>query len=178
MEFLSWYPVSAFIIKCSRVSQIEISCCIELLVKKWNLFFFCGRFWNRHILGSTSGFLSLVLNYAMLSKTCAVSCGLQLFGNHRLLLKGCWKVTVKNSPIVSYWEVTTNNILRTFQGEWIRSFPISFHCGSLSSLCFAVFLPQKLQNSLNISQKKTLGEDANTGFPLRQPFLLLNELHE
>lgn len=50
-----------------------------------------------------------------------------------------------------------------------------FNCGSLSSV---FLLPHKFQSALKNSQKKTLGADANTGFPLRLPFLLLNELHE
>lgn len=81
---------------------------------------------------------------------------------------------MKSSPIVSCWEVTTNDTLTTFQGERIRNSPIFFPLW----VCFSFLLPQKLQSTLSISQKKTLGADANTGFPLRQPFLLLNELHE
>lgn len=86
---------------------------------------------------------------------------------------------MKSSPVVSCWEAATNNPLRTFWGEWIGNFAIFFPLWScFLSAYFALLLPQKLQSALNISQKKTLSADANTGFPPRLPFLLLNELHE
>lgn len=121
------------------------------------------------------GFSSPALNLGhVLEKQCA---GLQPLGDHRLLLEGCQKVAVKSRPVVSCWEA--NNSLRAFQGEWVGNFPFFFsHCGAVSSAHLGFLLPQKLQSALNISQKKTLGADANTRFPLRLPFLLLNELHE
>lgn len=124
---LCWYPVSAFIFKT------------WLNISKWNtlmhkivLPLLCGRFWNRQNLGWTVGFSSPVLNLGrVLENQCT---GLQPLGDHKLVLEGCQKVAVKSKPVVSCWEATTNNPLRTFQGKWIGNFPIFSHCGDLSSL--------------------------------------------
>lgn len=95
-----------------------------------------------------------------------MSCGLWPFGNHRLLLKGCRKVAVKSSPIVSCWEVTTNNTLTTFQGERIRNSPIFFfHCGSVS--CFSFH--RNFRALLASVKRRLLVQMQIQGFPWGRP---------
>lgn len=102
----------------------------------------------------------------MYSKTSTLICGLQPLGDHTLVLKGCQKVAVKSSPVVSCWEATTNNPLRSSQGERIGIFPIFSHCGAVSFLPTLGFSFQRsFRVLLTVVKGRLLVQMQILGFP-------------